>query len=48
MFLVSWSASIKISFGNWSGPKLFYLFSFFIAAFISLFAIGSCSVTGFL
>ena len=43
---VSWSASMKISFGNWSGPKLFFRFSFFIAASISLFVIGSFSGPG--
>ena len=42
MFLVSWSASMNISFGNWSGPKLFFLFSFFIAASISVLSSSTC------
>ena len=48
MFLVSWSASVKISFGIWSGPKRFFLIGLFIAAPISLFVIGSCSGSGVL
>ena len=47
MFLVSGSASMKISLGMPSGPKLFFLLSFFIASFISLLVIGSWSGPGF-
>ena len=40
-FLVSLFASMKISFGILSGPRLLFLFSFFIAAFISFSLIWS-------
>ena len=47
IFLVSGSASMKISLGILSGPRLFLLLSFLIAPFSSWITIGSCSVPGF-
>ena len=47
IFLVSVSASMKISLGILSGPRLFFLLSFVIAPFSSWITIGSYSVPGF-
>ena len=44
MVLVSWSASMKASFGMLSGPVFFFLLSFFIAVFSSFVSI--CFISG--
>ena len=44
MVLVSWSASMRASFGMLSGPVLFFLLSFFIAVFSSFVSI--CFISG--